>query len=248
MSGASLYRETGNGRKHGFAETVSRLWYNNQNVVYLNLFVVALFGVLGSLAYDLIAALDQTVSKFAPLGTMLAYIGICMAILFFAMQHGYSMFQLQLSMGRTRKGFFGEQLAVRAVLLLVMQLMAYGLYQLELWKFRTFYPEREAAHLVNDIAVLFTPRVVCLITLLGLAVSMLLIALALRFGVMANIILVGLYLIWVLLLNKAEQVAAYLGARITSENFLPLVTGGLVLTGAAILAGAWAMMRRQEVR
>lgn len=223
------------------------LFYNNRNVIFLNLAIVAAFWLLGYIVYDIVAAFDPAESA-EPTGALAAYIGLFIAFLCCSMPQGYSMFHLQVSMGQTRKGFFLEQLLVRTGLLLAVQLMIYGLYQLELWRFRIFYPTKELGHLVYDLELLFAPSRVFLITLIGLAISLLLIALALRFGVKANFAMLVLYLLFVFLINRTEAIMEYLNVHFVGADFVKAAFAALAAVGVVCLAAAWGLLRRHEVK
>lgn len=226
---------------------------NNHDVICLNLAVVAIMGLIGAIGYDVILALASTGGSgedlsVAPVGAWCAYIGILLNVLFFALLQGYSTFRLQMSMGQTRKGFFLEQCAVRGGLLLAEQLMCYGMYRFDLWKIAAFYPEHEVSHLTEGIRLLFQPAAVLLITLFGLAISLLLIALALRFGVKANFAMLVLYLLFVFLINRTEAVAEYWNAHFVGADFVKAAFAALAAASVVCLAAAWGLLRRQEVK
>jgi len=168
-------------------------------------------------------------------------------VLFFALQHGYSMFQLQMSMGQTRKNFFMEQCVVLGGLLLIEQLMIYGMYHFEIWKIQAFYAAHEVSHITEVIQILFRPTSVLLITLLGLSTSLLLIALALRFGAKANLVMVGVYMIFMLSLRKMDAVSSYFEQHSLSTSLIFLLFLAVVLCAAVFLALAWQLMKRLQV-
>jgi hypothetical protein len=101
---------------------------------------MAITGAFGFFLHDIAIAIDgdedQTVF---PLGTMMMYFMIMMYTILITYQFGTVRFNMNVSVGQTRKSFIREQGLLRIVLVLADQLLAFGMTQLELWKFRTFY-------------------------------------------------------------------------------------------------------------
>lgn len=190
-------------------KSFKRVMYTNRGLIFLNLLILAIMGGVGFFLHDIIVALDKTDEEMTvfPLGTLCMFLAIIFFTCFFSHQSGMYIFNMNISMGQTRKCFFVEQLILRIVLVLADMLILFGMYQLELLKFEKFYYSRYT--LETELSEMFTFKFIFMMVLAAVSFCMMVLALSLKFGMKANVVTMIVYFAFIILMTRVETIASY---------------------------------------
>jgi hypothetical protein len=228
-------------------KSLKRIFYTNRKMIILNFIMVVAAGFFGFFLHDILIAIDSDEDQTVfPLGTMMIYFMIVAYTIFVTYQYGTVRFNMNVSAGQTRKSFIREQGLLRIALVLADQLLAFGMTQLELWKFRTFYASYpiEGAKILE---VLYSAKAVFIVTLGTLSLSMLIMAVALKIGANANIVVLVLYFMALALFAKIADIMDTVGAQFLSANIYQNIYNVLALLFAVGVFVAMMMIRREKV-
>lgn len=190
-------------------KSLKRVMYTNRGLIFLNLLVLVIMGLVGFFLHDVIVALDKTDEEMTvfPMGTLCMFLAIIFFTCFFSHQSGIQIFNMNVSMGQTRKSFFVEQIALRIVLVIADMLLVFGMYHLELLKFKMFYYPRYT--LDSDLEEMFTFKFIFMTILAVVSFCMMVLALSLKFGMKANVITMIIYFAFIILMTRVESIASY---------------------------------------
>lgn len=224
-------------------KSLKRIMYTNRGLIFLNLLVMAIMGVVGFFLHDIILALDKTDEEMTvfPLGTMCMFLAVIFFTCFFSHQSGIYIFNLNVSMGQTRKSFFAEQIILRAVLMVADMLLLFGMYHIELLKFEKFYYPRYTLEI--DLSDMFTFKFIFMTVLAAMSFCMVVLALSLKFGTKANVVTMIIYFAFIILMTRVESIVSYfkmthfdfgLYANVLYYVFTVLFAIGIVVSGLLI--------------
>lgn len=190
-------------------KSLKRVMYTNRGLIFLNLLVLVIMGLVVFFLHDIIVALDKTDEEMTvfPMGTLCMFLAIIFFTCFFSHQSGIQTFNMNVSMGQTRKSFFVEQIALRIVLVIADMLLVFGMYHLELLKFKMFYYPRYT--LDSDLEEMFTFKFIFMTILAVVSFCMMVLALSLKFGMKANVITMIIYFAFIILMTRVESIASY---------------------------------------
>ncbi len=190
-------------------KSLKRVMYTNRGLIFLNLLVLVIMGLVVFFLHDIIVALDKTDEEMTvfPMGTLCMFLAIIFFTCFFSHQSGIQIFNMNVSMGQTRKSFFVEQIALRIVLVIADMLLVFGMYHLELLKFKMFYYPRYT--LDSDLEEMFTFKFIFMTILAVVSFCMMVLALSLKFGMKANVITMIIYFAFIILMTRVESIASY---------------------------------------
>ncbi len=212
--------------------------------------------VLGTVLHEIIWRMQEGMeTEVVCMGSMMAFVGILVALLFGVMQHIVNVYNYAISLGRTRKNFFPAYTLAVFVSALVVEAMALCLHVLERFRLRVMYPgfriDDPAAHVLEW-------NILLVMALLGTAVGVLFGSLVIKFGKIALWIFC---LLWAAVCIGSPRVIEVMfahpdsGVTIVSlraaEWFFRLGKMGMVLLAlvlsAVILSVAYLLLRRQQV-
>lgn len=224
-------------------KSLKRVMYTNRGLIFLNLLVLVIMGLVGFFLHDIIVALDKTDEEMTvfPMGTLCMFLAIIFFTCFFSHQSGIQIFNMNVSMGQTRKSFFVEQIALRFVLVITDMLLVFGMYHLELLKFKMFYYPRYT--LDSDLEEMFTFKFIFMTILAVVSFCMMVLALSLKFGMKANVITMIIYFAFIILMTRVESIASYVEkthfdigvyANVLYYVFTVLFAIGIVVSGLLI--------------
>lgn len=224
-------------------KSLKRVMYTNRGLIFLNLLVLVIMGLVGFFLHDIIVALDKTDEEMTVflMGTLCMFLAIIFFTCFFSHQSGIQIFNMNVSMGQTRKSFFVEQIALRFVLVITDMLLVFGMYHLELLKFKMFYYPRYT--LDSDLEEMFTFKFIFMTILAVVSFCMMVLALSLKFGMKANVITMIIYFAFIILMTRVESIASYVEkthfdigvyANVLYYVFTVLFAIGIVVSGLLI--------------
>lgn len=184
-------------------KTLKKILKENQTLFIQMSLVILCFGLAGMVLHDLIVTFvpdeDMTV---VPLGTTFLLMGIFILSMFYFVSHGSIHFNLAVSMGGTRKQFFYEQITLLTGFYAVWIAFAYVFHRFELWTIEILF--KGAYELEFTCDELFQWKIIFFAILMGVTLNMLLIAMGLKFGRYAYIVLYLVYMVFLLCIKKIE--------------------------------------------
>lgn len=212
--------------------------------------------VLGTVLHEIIwRTMEDAETEVVCMGSLLASVGILVALVFGVMQHIVNVYNYAISLGRTRKKFFPAYTLAVFVMALAVEALTVCLHVLERFRLRVMYPGFK----IDDPAeYVLQWNILLAMALLGTAVGVLFGSLVIRFGKIALWIFC---LLWAAVCigspRVIEAMIAHPDSRVTRLAFraaewlsglggMGLVLFALVIS-AGILSVAYLLLRRQQV-
>lgn len=222
--------------------------YVNQKELFL--FVGCTIGLFlfGSLLHDAILHFfpepDTTVF---PLGSFLTILIMVLISVLAAGSRMLSRFNMEISMGATRKEFFVGCVAQMVLLNAINGILLLVLSKMEAYKLQRFYPDYEVE---LEIEAVVQPMIVFCLAIVLVSLSIFFMAFILRLGKNGFWAIWGLYMVGCLGMAKFGDRIEFSGnvaLDYMKGNGVVFVLGILVFAVLCI-AGSWLMIRKQAVQ
>lgn len=228
---------------------IKRTFWMNRGLYISNAVTIAVAYIFGMLFHDIVLAISAAVNDdemtTCTVGTIMALIGMVVWLMFFSSMQSVTVFNRSVSMGMTRREYFAESLLHRLVLIMLDIPVVLLLHMCELLKIKLMYPQLE----LEGISAMPGDAYVYNLAIVGfVGVGMLLMALCLKMGMRANLMLAVIYMVMALGSTLVGRIIDSLPAsQMDTTMILHLICVMIAVFSVASVAASHVLIKRQMV-